>query len=149
MKAASKSIVCLAVTGLLLGSGCATLFSSSSVPVQVTSDPPGAKYDIGPFSGKTPDSIAIPKKAIPDFATFQMPGYERRTVPVETGITGVFWLDILFWPGIIVDMVTGDYKTLDITEIRATLEPVAANPTAPAAVPAPRAPVPAASPSGA
>lgn len=123
---------------VLVASGCATLFSSGTVTVQMKSDPPGAKYELGPFSGKTPDSIAIPKKSIPDFAVFEMPGYERRTVPIESGITGVFWLDVLFWPGIIVDMVTGDYKTLSVPEVSATLTPLAANtagtaPLAPAA----------------
>jgi hypothetical protein len=154
VKAASGIVVSLVVTGLLFGSGCATLFTSSTVTVQMNSDPPGAKYDIGPFSGKTPDSIAIPKKSIPDFATFEMPGYERRTVPIVSGITGIFWLDILFWPGIIIDMVTGDYKTLDVPEVSASLTPVAPNTTAPAPqgvlAPAPPAPVPAAptSPAG-
>lgn len=144
----TKRLVCaMAIVGLL-SSGCATLFTSSSVPVQVSSDPPGANYQLGPFSGKTPDSIAIPKKSIPDFATFEMAGYERKTVPIESGITGVFWLDVLFWPGIIVDMVTGDYKTLDVPEVRATLDRVTPNATgsAPSAnfAPAATAPSPAA-----
>jgi hypothetical protein len=124
------AVAAMCAVALTVSSSCATLFSSSSVTVQMESDPPGAKYEIGPFSGKTPDSIAIPKKAIPDFATFELAGYERRTVPVESGITGVFWLDILFWPGLIVDMVTGDYKTLDVPEIRADLTPVASTSTA-------------------
>ncbi len=115
------------MAAMFLASSCATLFTSNDVTVQMNSDPPGAKYDVGPFSGKTPDSIAVPKKSIPDFATFEMPGYERRTVPVESGIAGVFWINILFWPGMIVDIVTGDYKTLSVTEISATLTPLAAN----------------------
>src|SRR5262249_39975874 len=106
MKTACRSMVA-AMVALFFGTGCATLFSSSTVPVQVTSEPLGAQYQLGPFSGKTPDSIAVPKKAIPDFATFEMAGYERRKVRVGAWITGFFWLDILFWPGIIVDMGDG------------------------------------------
>jgi hypothetical protein len=133
----NSSAIAVAICAALACSSCATLFTSSTVTVQMNSDPPGAKYEMGPFSGRTPDSFAIPKKAIPDFATFEMAGYERRTVPVTSGITGVFWLDVLFWPGIIVDMVTGDYKTLDVTQINATLEPVATKATSPAASAAP------------
>ena len=101
----------------------------------MNSQPAGAQYQIGPFNGKTPDSIAIPKKSIPDFATFELAGYEKKTVPIESGITGVFWVNILFWPGMIVDIVTGDYKTLDVNEITASLSPVpgSAQQTAPAA----------------
>lgn len=114
------------LSGILFCSSCATLFTSSTETVQISSDPPGATYQFGPYSGKTPDSIAVPKKAIPDVATFEMPGYERRTVPIESGISGVFWVNILFWPGIIVDMVTGDYKTLPVNDVRANLTPVTA-----------------------
>lgn len=124
MKANKLSLAVFAVAGLFLCSSCATLFSSSTVSVQMESEPPGAQYQIGPFSGKTPDSIAIPKKSIPDFATFDLPGYERRTVPIESGITGVFWVNVLFWPGMIVDIVTGDYKTMDVPEVRASLTPL-------------------------
>ncbi len=94
--------------------------------MQISSNPPGATYEFGPYSGKTPDSIAVPKKAIPDVATFEMPGYERRTLPVETEIAGVFWVNVLFWPGMIVDVVTGDYKTLPVNDIHANLTPLAA-----------------------
>ena len=61
-----------------LCSGCATLFTRSTVTVQMDSQPPGARYDVRPFLGKTPDSIAIPKKSIPDFATFELPGTRDR-----------------------------------------------------------------------
>ena len=123
----TAAVVALTVACCFLSS-CATLFSSSTVTVQMDSDPPGAKYEVGPFSGKTPESIAIPKKSIPDFATFELPGYARQTVPIESGITGVFWVNILFWPGMIVDIVTGDYKTIDVPQVRATLTPLQGSP---------------------
>ncbi len=134
MSKSSLVVSLLAASAVLFAPACATIFTSNTETVQMNSDPPGAKYDLGPFSGKTPDSIAIPKKAIPDFATFEMPGYERRTVPVESGIAGVFWINVLFWPGMIVDMVTGDYKTLSLPTISATLTPLAANTAATAAL---------------
>jgi hypothetical protein len=131
-----KSSLFVGMAAIFLSSSCATLFTSNDVTVQMNSDPPGAKYDVGPFSGKTPDSIAIPKKSIPDFATFELPGYEKRTVPVESGIAGVFWINVLFWPGMIVDIVTGDYKTLSVAEISATLTPLAGEAAAGASPPA-------------
>jgi len=94
----SKSSLLVAGAAVFLASSCATIFTSSSVTMQMNSNPQGANYSVGPFSGKTPDSIAIPKKSIPDFATFEMAGYDRRTVPVESGVAGVFWINVLFWP---------------------------------------------------
>jgi hypothetical protein len=118
--------IVLAIGALLL-QGCATLFTNSTETVQITSEPSGANYEYGPFSGKTPDSIAVPKKSIADFATFSMPGYERRTITVDSGIAGVFWLDVLFWPAVLVDVATGDFRTLSVNQISATLTPIASN----------------------
>lgn len=119
------SLFALVACAALLNSSCATLFSSDTSVVQLNSNPPGATYTYGPFSGKTPDSIAVPKKEITSYASFAMNGYESRTVPVPTGITGVFWVNILFWPGMIVDVVTGDYQTIKVPTITADLTPIA------------------------
>jgi hypothetical protein len=150
MKRKAKcNIFLLAAAAAMLNSSCATLFSSDSSVVQLNSNPLGATYTYGPFSGKTPDSIAVPKKEITGYATFAMNGYESRTVPVPTGITGVFWVNILFWPGMIVDVVTGDYQTIKVPTITADLTPVAPGAAAPAStggVPAIPAPAPSAAP---
>lgn len=112
------------LVGIVLCSGCATMFSSGPETVTIKSDPPGARYQYGPYSGKTPDTIQASRKALAQTATFTMEGYEQKTVSVLTGIQGVTWWDILFWPGFIVDFVTGNAYKLETPEISAKLEPV-------------------------
>ncbi len=144
---ASVCIALFAAFAMVAGSGCATLFSSDTCVVQFESTPPGATYTYGPFSGKTPDSVAVPKKAIASYASFAMNGYQSKTVPVTTGITGVFWLNLLFWPGLIIDVVTGDYQTIKQPTVTAMLDPQAPGSVGSAApagtVPAPKADAPA------
>ena len=51
-------------------------------------------------------------------------------MPVDTRIQGVTWLDILFWPGFIVDFMTGNAYALATPTVAANLNP--ASPAAPA-----------------
>ena len=48
----------------------------------------------------------------------------RRPCPCSPGIQGVTWWNILFWPGFIVDFVTGNAYKLETPEINGKLEPV-------------------------
>ena len=117
-----RLVVVLVLCLSLVVSGCATIFSSDPEIINVTSDPPGAKFQYGPFSGTTPSSITVPRKALGSFATFRKEGYEEKTVPVVTGTQGVIWWGILFWPSLIIDFVTGNAYKLDPPLINAVLD---------------------------
>ena len=117
-----SAIVLLLLCISLLTSGCATIFSSEPETINVTSDPPGAKFQYGPFSGTTPTTIVVPRKALGSFASFRKEGYEEKTVPVVTGTQGVIWWGILFWPSLIIDFVTGNAYKLDPPLIHAVLD---------------------------
>ena len=124
----------IAVAMIFFAAGCATIFTSSTQSVTVNSDPSGANYQYGPFNGTTPAQIEVPKKALASFATFSKLGYQTTTVPVVTGIQGATWWDILFWPGFIIDFVTGNATKLETPVITATLTPTpGAAPAGPAA----------------
>jgi hypothetical protein len=110
--------------------GCATLFASGPQEVTLNSNPAGATYRYGPFSGKTPATIEVPRKALASFATFSLQGYETTTVPVVTGIQGSTWWDILFPIGFVVDFVTGNANKVEIPTITADLTAKAGTPTA-------------------
>jgi len=88
---------CLLLLFVLALPGCATLFSHEPESIAVISDPPGAKFQYGPFKGITPTTILVPRKALTESATFQKEGFEERTVPVITGIQWITWLDIIAW----------------------------------------------------
>lgn len=116
-----KRLALMMVCGIL--SGCATLFSSEPESITVTSEPSGARFQYGAFTGTTPATIVVPRKALAQMATFRKEGYEEKTVPVPTSIQGVIWWGILFWPSLIIDFVTGNAYKLDPPQIAAMLEP--------------------------
>jgi len=114
---------------------CATIFTSSSQSIQVSSQPTGASYQYGVYSGKTPDTINASRGELVHVITFSAPGYETKTVPVETAIQGATWWDILFPIGFAVDFASGNaYKVVN-NDIGVTLSPTAsaASPAPPAA----------------
>jgi len=121
--------------------GCATLFSGGPQTLNVTSEPPGATYQYGIYSGKTPGTIQASRAELAHVVTFTLPGYESNTVPVETGIQGTTWWDILFAIGFAVDFASGNaYKVVN-PDISATLTPVAsASPAVTPSAPAQTAP---------
>jgi len=105
--------------------GCATLFSSGPQTLNITSEPAGATYQYGVYNGKTPDTVQASRSELAHVATFTLAGYETKTVPVETGIQGSTWWDILFAIGFAVDFASGNaYKVVD-PNISATLTPIA------------------------
>jgi hypothetical protein len=119
--------------------GCATLFSGGPQTLNLTSDPPGATYQYGIYNGKTPATVEASRGELAHVATFTLVGYETKTVPVETGIQGVTWWDILFAIGFAVDFASGNaYKVVN-PDISATLTPLSP-PASPATGPAQPAP---------
>ncbi len=129
------------LSGILISAvfaaGCATLFASGPQSVEIKSDPPGATYHYGPFSGTTPDSIEVPRKSLASFATFELAGYKDTAVPVETGVQGTTWWDLLFPLGFVIDFVTGNANRIETPIISAHLLPLA-----PVSAPAVAAPPP-------
>lgn len=116
-------VVILSFTVFML-TGCATLFSSGPQTLNITSEPAGANYQYGVYSGKTPDTVQAARGELAHVATFTLTGYETKTVPVETGIQGSTWWDILFAIGFAVDFASGNaYKVVD-PNISATLTPI-------------------------
>ena len=115
-----------------LFASCATIFSGGPQSLTLNSEPSGATYQYGPYTGKTPATVQASRSDLAHIATFSLPGYEPSTVPVETGVQGVTWVDVLFWPGFIVDFVTGNAYKVTTPTISATLIPL----TAPAPPPA-------------
>ena len=141
-----RRLSALAIATLLTAlfcAGCATIFSSGPQTLTLNSDPSGATYQYGPYSGKTPATLQASRDDLAHIATFSLPGYQNATVPVETGVQGVTWVDVLFWPGFIVDFMTGNAFKVNTPVINATLSPLSPPTMPPAAIPSPaRAPKP-------
>jgi hypothetical protein len=106
--------VSLVVVMLWVGGGCATVFSSSTQQVQMTSTPPGAEVMIdGVPIGRTP-MIATLHKNKAYLVSFRS-GNQVTTCTLTKSV-GAVWivLDILFgFVPLIVDAITGDWYSLD------------------------------------
>lgn len=111
------------VLGLIL-SGCATIFASGPESIELKSNPPGATFQYGEFSGTTPAAINVPRKVLAQnkYVSFTKDGYEEKRVPLSTNIQNITWLGILFWPSILVDFATGHAYKAEASVINATLE---------------------------
>lgn len=119
---------------------CATLFSAGKVPVALNSDTPGAEvYVDGAMHGRTPLMLELDNKR-PVAVTFKMAGRQDQTVRVGTRTRSSFILldaaNLLYGNPvpIIVDAVTGEWKTLDQRTVNVTLAPAGASAGAGAAV---------------
>jgi hypothetical protein len=114
----------LVLTFLVGLTGCATIFGGGPQTINLTSDPPGAAYQYGVYSGKTPATLQASRAELAHIASFKLAGYEQQTVAVDTGIQGVTWVDILFWPGFIIDFATGNAYKVNNPDLTATLTPI-------------------------
>lgn len=89
--------------------GCATIFGDNSRAVQVNSKPSGAQVLVnGAPQSATPATVNINSTFSPPTITVQKPGYQSQTVNVNTTFQPVGILNILFWPGFIIDAISGD-----------------------------------------
>ncbi len=107
--------------------GCATLFAGPST-VPVVTNPPGAYvYVNGQPVGQTPTAIDLDPDQ-PGNIQIYLPGFQPVQMWRQRSISGWFWLNILVWPGFIVDLATGNYHTYDDSGIAIGLTPTQAPP---------------------
>ena len=111
------SIIILTTLSLAV-CGCATMFrGSGNQDVHFTTSPSGASIEIqaGASCNSTPCVIPMERKS--RIATVSRPGCQTSEVSVDTSIVGMTWLNILFWPGFIVDVATGAIHNVEDTHI--------------------------------
>lgn len=107
------ALIAAAFSLVLMTQGCCSLFTSSPQTLSINSKPEGAKVQIGQYEGVTPYQLSMPRgKDYVIQATYQG---KTKTQTLERKVEPVFWINILFWPGLIVDVVTGDMFKYDPT----------------------------------
>lgn len=109
--------------GFLL-TGCSTMFGTSNRTISVNSSPENATiYLNGQEYGGTPGNIKIGNPTINSYVvTVKAPGFKTYSEAVETSFQWVGLWNILFWPGFIVDALTGDMMKVTNTSINAKLQ---------------------------
>ena len=103
-------IVALCVC-LLFICGCCSIFSGGTQMITVRSKPEGARVQMGSLEGVTPYYVKMPKGK--DYAIRATYGGQTRSTPLEKKVDGLFWVNILFFPGLIVDAATGNMYKYD------------------------------------
>ncbi len=95
--------------------GCASIAGDNERNVTVHSNPEGAKVFVGHKQyGTTPTVVRLPSyiyggKEI----TVKKEGFEAQTQTVNSKFQPVGLLNILFWPGFIIDAATGNTVKID------------------------------------
>lgn len=95
--------------------GCASIAGNNSRAVKVNSYPSGARiYVDNQQYGVTPAVITLPSyiyggKSV----TLRKHGYHDQSMMVNPKFQPIALLDILFWPGFLVDAATGSLVRID------------------------------------
>lgn len=118
--------IVLAASTLIFSTGCATLLKGSNESLWVTSNPEGARVLVnGMDAGRTPTTARV--NGTKDvLVEVKKDGYESRSVRVTSSLAaGWLILDIILLPTLLpiaIDAITGDWKSLDETDVRVELE---------------------------
>jgi hypothetical protein len=110
--------ILLVASTLFLSTGCASILKGSRETIDITSDPSGARVQINGIDvGSTPISAKV-NGTDDQLIQVRKEGFESRSMLISSSV-GAGWViaDVLcgFWP-IIIDAITGDWKSLDRTD---------------------------------
>jgi uncharacterized protein YceK len=109
-----KLLLAAVVSASTLVSGCATIFGDTNRNVHITSTPDSANvYYNGTMVGTTPVNLTVDNPMSQNTIVVEKDGYYKNMKPLDVKFQGVGWFNILFWPGFIVDYMTGDMKRVE------------------------------------
>jgi len=114
----------LPVLSLLLLAGCATLFSGTRQDVYIASEPAGATILVdGLERGTTPTTIRLKKPGVKETeVTLRLAGYADRTFTLQSEFDLLSILNVFFWPGFVIDAVSGAIQEYDPQTYTLTLQ---------------------------
>ncbi|HVZ94659.1 MAG TPA: PEGA domain-containing protein [Phycisphaerales bacterium] len=97
------------VFALVLLGGCATILNGDTQSVTFNTDPEGAMVKIdGTSYGRTPVSIPVPRKGFDKQVEVSLEGYKTEMFQLKNNpVNGATLLNILWFPGAIVDGISG------------------------------------------
>jgi len=98
-------VVMLLVVSIFFNQGCCSIFCSGSEVVSVNSKPEGASVKVGPYKGVTPYKVTLPRGK--DYIIEAKYGDKTETLNLNRAIEPLYWVNILVWPGLIIDLATG------------------------------------------
>ncbi|MDB6058695.1 MAG: hypothetical protein JWO95_2539 [Verrucomicrobiales bacterium] len=112
-------------------SGCASIISGTNQTINITSVPDAADVKIEKltiaenytaFEGKTPAKATLPRKGS-YLVTVSLAGYQKAQIPLDPGMNGWVWGNLLFGGlvGVVIDSSDGAANKLNPDEIKVNL----------------------------
>jgi len=98
----------------IFNQGCCSVFTSGKQTISIDSKPEGATVKMGPYKGTTPVTFVVPKGK--EYVIQATLGDKTETATLERGIHGAYWINILVWPGLLIDLGTGKMWKYDPEE---------------------------------
>lgn len=131
-----NTLIFLILVCCILFPSCASIFTKSSYPIAINSEPEGAKVTIvnrkgeTVYTGKTPATVTLDpsskymsgEKLV---VTISKAGYQEQKVYINSKIEGWYWANILLGGLIgmlVIDPLTGAMYKLDTKAVDVTLE---------------------------
>lgn len=109
-----KLLLATAVAATVVLTGCATIFGDENRTVRITSEPENANvYYNGTMVGTTPLNLNVDNPMAQNTIVVEKDGFYKNVKPLDVKFQTVGWANILFWPGFLVDYMTGDMKRVE------------------------------------
>lgn len=110
--------ILLAASTLFLSTGCATILKSNSEHLNITSDPSGARVQINGIDvGNTPLNTKV-NGTRDQLIQVRKEGFDSRSMMI-TSTVGAGWVIVDILCGglpLLIDAITGDWKSLERTD---------------------------------
>jgi hypothetical protein len=108
-----KVLLFVMIVLVVFSQGCCSIFCSGSQNITVRSEPAGAKVQVGPYEGVAPYDVSIPRGK--DYVVQATYDGQTKSQNLDKNIEPVYFVNILFWPGLIIDLATGKMWEYDPT----------------------------------
>ncbi|WP_116107763.1 PEGA domain-containing protein [Lewinella sp. IMCC34191] len=120
-----EKIYLICAVWIMLCSSCATVFSGTTDDVLFDSRPAGAAvYLDNHFLGRTPLRTRIPRTTRARYLTYELENHEPSTQLLRNRVNGITFINLLWWPGFVVDAVTGAICRIEYTSYYMELYPL-------------------------
>lgn len=110
----------LLVSVCVFATGCATIFGDSNDILTINSNDPKARLLVDGNEVGTGSAQYIMQRGDSAIITASKTGCADRSVRTRKKLVGATFLNILFWPGFIVDIATGAMQKTDPTNYTVT-----------------------------
>jgi PEGA domain len=105
-------------------SSCATILKGPRQTVFITSEPSGAKVEInGVNYGVTPTEVSLKKGFDGQTISLSKEGYEKKYVRPEINFDAISVVNVFFWPGFVIDALSGAMMRYSNRGINVNLDP--------------------------